>query len=170
MLDVSTTALQPIEDGAGYGVEVGIGSQSFVELFDTGSSDLWVAKTGVKCVNANLKSVPASDCDFGPEFSGGFDEGMVANENFNISYGSGEFVIGTLGYEDVTVAGVSVNHQEMALVTEAYYESDGVSSGILGFAYSSLTSAYTGTNPAAGKLLLGIRFDMRHALTSRSNL
>ncbi len=33
-------------------------------------------------------------------------------------------------------------------MTEGYWAGDGVVSGILGFAYSSLTAAYTGNNPA----------------------
>ena len=77
-------------------------------------------------------------------FSGTFEEGKVSNEHINIPYGSGEVVAGVLGYEDVTVAGVTVDHQEIGLVQEAYFIGDGVTSGILGFAYSALTSAYKG--------------------------
>ena len=41
-----------------------------------------------------------------------------------------------------------MKHQEMALVDEGYWFGDGITSGIMGFAYSSLTSAFTGTDPA----------------------
>ena len=108
----------------------------------------WVAQTGFECVNVNGKKVAASKCAFGTLFDGTYQEGKVAGENFNISYGSGETVVGTLGYEDVTVAGITVDHQEIASVDYAFWRGDGVVSGILGFAYSSLTSAYEGTNPA----------------------
>lgn len=143
-----TTPLIAVESGGGYAVDVELGSDSFTLIFDTGSSDLWVASQGVKCVNAKGKQVATSKCAFGKLWNGKYEEGQVAGENFNISYGDGEFLVGTLGYEDVTIAGVTVKHQEIASVNEGYWVGDGVTSGIAGFAYSSLTSAYTGNNPA----------------------
>lgn len=74
-------------------------------------------------------------------------------ENFMLTYGGGtgggNFVKGTLGYSDVTVGGIHVKKQEVALVNQAYFSGDGVTSGILGLAYSSLTDAYPGTNATA---------------------
>lgn len=43
---------------------------------------------------------------------------------------------------------MTIAHQEFALIDSAYFVGDGTISGIFGFAYPSLTSAYTGTNPA----------------------
>ena len=97
-------------------------------------------------MNAQGNIVVESRCHFGKLFTGTFEEGKVPDEHINIPYGSGEVVAGVLGYEDVTVAGVTVDHQEIGLIQEAYWEGDGVSSGILGFAYSTLTSAYKGKN------------------------
>ena len=56
---------------------------------------------------------------------------------------------GVVGYEDVGVAGITVDHQEVALVDVVYFLSDSVTSGLMGFAFPTLTSAFTGTNPAA---------------------
>jgi hypothetical protein len=53
-----------------------------------------------------------------------------------------------LGYEDVTIAGITVNKQEVSAVNKGFWQGDGVTSGIVGFAYSSLTSAFAGNNPA----------------------
>ena len=71
----------------------------------------------------------------------------MPNQNFNITYGDGEFVVGDMGYEEMCLAGVEVCKQQFALARQAYWEGDNVTSGILGFAYSSLTSAYEGTDP-----------------------
>jgi hypothetical protein len=143
-----TTPLNSIRGGAAFAIDVELGSDTFQLIFDTGSSDLWVAEQDVECVNANGKKIPTKRCAFGPLWSGDYEDGQVPRQNFNISYGGGEFLVGTLGYEDVTVAGITVQHQEIASVDEAFWDGDGESSGIMGFAYSSLTSAYTGTNPA----------------------
>lgn len=52
---------------------------------------------------------------------------------------------GILGYETVTLANITVPQQEIALINTAYYNGDGVISGLIGLAYPNLTSAYPGT-------------------------
>jgi len=47
----------------------------------------------------------------------------------------------------VTLAGITVKNQEVAVVDFAAWFGDGVSSGLIGFAFPSLTSAYAGTDP-----------------------
>lgn len=61
-------------------------------------------------------------------------------------YADLEFMTGTMGYETVTVAGITVEHQEVALVNYTYWFGDSVTSGLMGLAYSRLTSAFVGTN------------------------
>ena len=51
-----------------------------------------------------------------------------------------------MGYTDVTVAGLKVYKQEVALVSEAYWNGDELTSGLIGFAYASITSAFIGDN------------------------
>ncbi|KAK3714966.1 hypothetical protein LTR37_007456 [Vermiconidia calcicola] len=137
--------LNPVENGAAYAIDVGLGNDTYSLIFDTGSSDLWVAETGVQCMNARGRRGPVGRCEFGPLFSGDFQDGEVEGQTFEILYGDGEFLVGTLGYEDVTVAGITIDHQKIASVSEGYWLGDGVTSGIIGFAYASLTSAYKGT-------------------------
>ncbi|KAK5118234.1 hypothetical protein LTR85_008214 [Meristemomyces frigidus] len=140
------TLLIPSEEGAGYSVNITFGGKTFEVILDTGSSDLWLAESGVKCVDVDMDPVATAECGFGPLASASFQDGAIANENFNISYGDGEFLTGVLGYENVGVANITVDKQEVALVNYAYWEGDNVTSGLMGFAYPTLTSAYRGTD------------------------
>ena len=142
-----TTPLTLVDEGTAYDVQVQFGNDAPVQvILDTGSSDTWLAQAGYQCVDADGADASESDCDFGPLFNGTFEDGQIANENFNITYGDGEFLTGVLGYEDVTVAGLTVTKQEVALVNLAYWEGDGITSGLIGLAYPALTSAFSGTD------------------------
>jgi hypothetical protein len=93
---------------------------------------------------------PESTCGFGsagfvPSESKTFK--VDADKNFNISYGGGEFLTGTVGFDTVTVGGLTVTSQEIALVTTAAWPGDLVSSGILGLSLPHITSVYNGTDP-----------------------
>ncbi|KAK3706964.1 hypothetical protein LTR37_012463 [Vermiconidia calcicola] len=112
--------LNPVENGAAYAIDVGLGNDTYSLIFDNGSSDLWVAETGVQCMNARGRRVPVGRCEFGPLFSGDFQDGEVEGQTFEILYGDGEFLVGTLGYEYVTVAGITVDHQKIA--SNVHYE------------------------------------------------
>lgn len=57
-----------------------------------------------------------------------------------------------MGYENVTVAGITVENQEVALVNYSYWYGDNVTSGLMGLAYPLLTSAYAGTNTSTDSL------------------
>lgn len=82
---------------------------------------------------------------FGPPFQGTFDGGAIPNQHFNLMYADLEFMTGVMGYETVTVAGLTVV-QEVALVNYTYWFGDSVTSGLMGLAYPRLTSAFVGTN------------------------
>lgn len=92
---------------------------------------------------------PQSVCAFGPIFDQSKSKNYTADakKNFNISYGDNEFLTGTVGFDTVTVGGMTVTKQEIGLVTKAAWEGDGVSSGLMGLAYPGLTSVFNGTNP-----------------------
>lgn len=47
----------------------------------------------------------------------------------------------------MTLAGITVPQQEIALAQQAAWQGDGVTSGIIGLAYPALTAAYPGTDP-----------------------
>ncbi|KAH8650008.1 aspartic peptidase domain-containing protein [Xylariales sp. PMI_506] len=125
---------------------ISFGDQSFEVIFDTGSSDTWLVQSGFQCVDDEGNDQDEADCYFGPPFNGTFAYGEIPDINFNIEYGDGEFLTGVFGYEDVTIAGITVQKQQVALVNYAYWYGDNETSGLTGLAYPYLTSAYSGTN------------------------
>lgn len=71
-----------VDEGGAYAIEANLGGKNFDVIFDTGSSDLWVFKSGVKCVTGTGHPAAASQCGFGPEFKGNFQGGPIKNETF----------------------------------------------------------------------------------------
>ena len=100
--------------GYEYLVNVEWAGQNLLAILDTGSSDTWLVQQGFKCVDANGKPQPEAECNFGPTFNGTFNHGTVKNQNFNISYGDGEYLNGLIGREDITIAGLTVKEQEVS--------------------------------------------------------
>ncbi|KAF7795767.1 hypothetical protein EIP86_006934 [Pleurotus ostreatoroseus] len=118
----------------------------------TDNDEEYLAEKGFQCFTLDAAPVSEADCLFG---SPGFDPSTsttfvpLSDKNFNISYESGEFVTGTVGFDTISVGGLRVAHQEFGLVNKAAWTGDGVNTGILGLAYPELTSVYNGTNPGA---------------------
>ena len=114
-----------------------------------GSSDTWLAGIGFQCVNVTTGAdEPESDCLFASTYTIEPPFEQIPDVNFNITYGDGEFLTGIFGIEPVTIAGITVKNQQVAVVDFAAWFGDGVSSGLIGFAFPSITSQYAGTNPA----------------------
>uniref|UniRef100_A0A8C5LMF1 Peptidase A1 domain-containing protein n=1 Tax=Leptobrachium leishanense TaxID=445787 RepID=A0A8C5LMF1_9ANUR len=113
-------------------ISIGTPPQNFLVAFDTGSSNLWVASTYCQsqaCTNHPL---------FNPSQSSTYTSN---NQQFSMWYGSGSMT-GVLGYDTVTVQGLSIPNQEFGLsVTEPssffYYSKF---DGIFGMAYQSLAA------------------------------
>lgn len=132
-----------------YVAAVELGNRSYDLIFDSGSSNLWVAASSFECLQPNSSdAAPQSACGFGSLFDGAFADGIIANENFNVSYGFGGSIVGVLGHEDVSLAGITVADQELALATSGTWAGDGVISGVLGLGYPANTNDYIGTDAA----------------------
>jgi hypothetical protein len=120
-------------------------------VVDSGSSDPWLVTNNFQCYSFAEQQLDTEDkCYFGTPYNPNSSStySTLNGENFNISYADGETLTGTMGVETFQLAGITVPHQEFAMVNYAAWSGDGVSSGLVGFAYSSLTSAYPGTNPS----------------------
>ena len=142
---------QLLATGTSFLAEIEIGGQTFIQIVDTGSSDTWLPSSAFVCVYPlpPYEVLPQADCLFGPTFTPDSSFQQISNENFNISYGSGEFINGVLGTDTVTFANLTIPNQEIAVATLAGFQGDGLSSGIVGLAYPGITNAYAGTNASA---------------------
>lgn len=159
-----TTPTISTSSGQDFVVGIEAGGQSFKVILDTGSSDLWLPVTDFQCYDVDTNaSLPQSDCDFPARYNPGQSKTYQAipNENFNISYGGAERLVGTVANESITLAGITVPRQTIGVVNSAAWEGDGISSGILGMAYPSVTSVYRGDNPST---------DAPHHYTPYNNL
>lgn len=98
--------------GIEYLVEITFGNENVQAVLDTGSSDTWLIQKGFTCTDASGTKQPTSTCNFGPVYNGTITQ--TPNENFQISYGDGEFVTGIIGTQDVTIAGITVPDQTVS--------------------------------------------------------
>lgn len=133
-----TSVLESLFIGEEFATNITFGTQTFESIVDTGSSDTWVAGSGFQCVDLETGD-PETEayCNFGPTYNVTDSFVQIPNENFNITYGDGEFLTGVIGYENVTLAGISVN-QTVAIVNYAAWNGDNTTSGLTGLAYPSL--------------------------------
>ncbi|XP_039472484.1 pepsin A-like [Oreochromis aureus] len=116
-----------------YGViSIGNPPQSFKVIFDTGSSNLWVPS--IYCNSAA--------CNNHVKFDPGRSSTYRQNGSpLSITYGTGSMT-GFLGYDTVTVGGLTVTNQIFGLSqTEAPFMQYMQADGILGLAYPSLSAS-----------------------------
>ncbi|QDS76234.1 hypothetical protein FKW77_000290 [Venturia effusa] len=130
--------------GVAYLINITFGTQDVQLTLDTGSSDTWLIRNGFKCTDPYGRSRSTGSCRFGPVYNGNITQ--IPNENLQTLYGDGSFVIGVVGTQDITIAGIKVQNQTLS--TLAYWNGDGVSSGILGLAYPAMTSIFSGVDPS----------------------
>lgn len=132
---------------------VTFGSETREAVLDTGSSDSWLVETGFTCVNSTSNAtIPEAECYFGEPMPRQSSFKMIEDENFNVSYADGEYLPGDLGYEEITIAGIKIARQEVALTFLAGWNGGGISSGLLGLALPSFTEAFSGTNASADEI------------------
>lgn len=153
-----------MEGGNVFLADATFGGEEFQMVIDTGSSDPWIAVTGFQCYEPEDDSEQEQDyCEFGalydPAQSSTYSP--IADQNFNITYADGEYLTGSMAYETVSMAGITIANQEFAVVNKAAWFGDEVSSGLIGFAYRTLTSAFAGTtSKGASKLYDPLFFNM----------
>lgn len=146
-----TYGVAPLSIAAGqvFLAPITFGTETFNAILDTGSSDTWLAVSGFQCTSV-VTGAPQSeaDCGFGSTYNISKTFKQIPNENFNITYADLEVVTGIEGIEEVTLAGITVKNQQVGVVDVAAWNGDGVSSGLIGLAFPSITSAFVGTDPS----------------------
>lgn len=129
-----------------YSVEVVLNGSPVNLLLNTGGSDTWVRAKNFTCLNNASDSAPGSQCDWGSFGATGFPDGPIHDQHFAVKNQDGSAISGQLGYMDVTLANVKVYNQEVAIATQGTWYGNNITSGMLGMAYPSLTSAYSGND------------------------
>lgn len=105
--------LRDYQNAQYYGiVEIGTPPKSYQVIFDTGSSNLWVPKTGCKHCGSFINKKSKYD----PEGSSSYE---VDDNIFEITYGSGS-VKGHFAKDSVKLAGdISIEEQRFAMIEDA---------------------------------------------------
>jgi hypothetical protein len=128
--------------------------QQLLEIRAHSSSDLWFPARNFTCLSLNGTAIDQAECNFGPTYfditkasTAGDLAPLNVTNNFNISYGDGEYATGTGYIGSVGFAGITVANTEFSVVEQAYWEGDTVTDGLIGFANPLLTSIFSGSDP-----------------------
>ncbi|KAJ5081059.1 acid protease [Penicillium angulare] len=137
-----SATLRSLEKGSEYATSITFGNQTLEVIVDTGSSDTWAPELGFKCydIESNNRTSTAN-CAFGPgRYAPSKSFKRIPGEVMTIGYGDGEYGSGYMGYENVTLAGISVN-QTIGVISRAAWTGDDLTSGLVGLAYPAETGA-----------------------------
>jgi hypothetical protein len=98
------------------------------------SSDTFVIQQGFSCFDLDGNPQSQDVCAFG---SAGFNPNAsktfapFPGVSFNITYTDGEFLLGPVGLDTVTIGELSVEKQVVPIPNRAAYLGDGINSGII---------------------------------------
>jgi hypothetical protein len=144
-LSTYSTVVRPTNQNNQLVIEVYFNNIPRYLLLDTGSADTWMISPGFQCLNASLSSVPFSDCAFGDPYAGPRIS-QIGNETYYQEYGTTEVLSGIFGYSDVSIGGLMVKNQKIAIVDRGYGLGDHVRSGVVGLAPRAVTRLFENTN------------------------
>lgn len=115
--------------------------QNFVAYVDTGSADTWVISNDFQCIDPITRVLePQAACDFGALYNPALgDFTNITSEAYYIQYFPEMTSLnGSMGYAPLTLGGLTVPKQEVALITEAAWAgAENVTSSLIGLSYST---------------------------------
>ncbi|CAO3565305.1 unnamed protein product [Mortierella alpina] len=125
---------------------IGSSQQEFSVIFDTGSSDLWVPSSN--CYSQACLSLRR----FNPSKSSTFQS---LNQPWSINYADSLSVSGTIGVDDVTIAGIKISKQTFGPASVVYGSPTALEfDGMLGLAFDS-NSEIGAATPVTNMMLQG---------------
>ncbi|EUC33610.1 hypothetical protein COCCADRAFT_95561 [Bipolaris zeicola 26-R-13] len=145
--DRNTGPTRTITDGTRYAIDVTLGGKTHAVEFDTGSNSFWLPSANFTCFDIDSKVKPQSTCGFASVGPAEYTGGRIPNINFNSTYLTAEFARGSVGLEDVTIAGLTVRNQHMSLAEKVFLSTAyNMTSGIIGWGLGNYTAYYPGDN------------------------
>ncbi|KAF8149212.1 aspartic peptidase domain-containing protein [Mycena galopus ATCC 62051] len=122
-----------------YWMNVTVGGQHFNLMVDLGSVDTWIVQKGFNCSDVDGNPLPEAECGWGTT---GFDP-AIKDVPATCEYSSGNFIAGPVGFDTVSLGGLSVTQQGMVLVTHqvmsdstvAAWDGDDFNTGALDLAF-----------------------------------
>ncbi|KAF9981943.1 Leucine aminopeptidase 1 [Mortierella antarctica] len=125
---------------------IGSSQQEFSVIFDTGSSDLWVPSSN------SFSQACLSLRRFNPSKSSTFQS---LNQLWSINYADSLSVSGTIGVDDVTIAGIKISKQTFGPASVVYGSQTALEfDGMLGLAFDS-NSEIGAATPVTNMMLQG---------------
>lgn len=129
--DQGEVTATPEQNDSAYIAPVNIGGQVLNLDFDTGSSDMWVFSTELR------KRAGAGHTLFNPAKSSSFVD--YPGATWSTQYGDGSSASGTVGFDVVTIGGVTAQKQCVELAQQIHkFGSLKASDGLLGLGFSSI--------------------------------
>ena len=127
-----------------YVTDVEIGAQKYELSVATSYGDTWVLGNGTICLDLHTRDpLEAPNCSFGPVYTSDETFRQIQNQHFRIFYPENyNYAYGKLGLERVKIGGLTLSNQTIGVATEAAWDGDGDSSGVLGLGREWETKAY----------------------------
>ena len=93
-----------VQHQAEYVMDVTFDGHNYSMIVDTGSSDTWIASSEFKCYSARrgrlVGPITPAECGIMLTFKGMPSGGVIENQHMNITYGSGHYLNGLMGYAE----------------------------------------------------------------------
>ncbi|KAF2866236.1 aspartic peptidase domain-containing protein [Massariosphaeria phaeospora] len=114
------------------GINLKLREKTYLLHVDTGSDRTWIAQSDFVCFDLNRQRQSQESCKLGPNlFSGRYQP----IEDFHMTYGGGEGVVGKLAIENVEIGGLKAKNVEIGIGEDVAWKGDGLTVGLFGISW-----------------------------------